>query len=308
MAARLQDHRGPAHPAGLHRGHDAGRGGAVDDEVGGDDGGGERRGGQRRRAGDQQGCSAEAEHVRRRRDMTAAPHGLVTGERAAAPRSIHPAADVQRCQGRLYAARRQPSSGGHGSPQPPCAGDQAATAAGLAGVRRPATTAATAAATAASTKPFAKPVSVSPTRLAAATLDTTAAPMEAPNSWKVLTMPEAMPASCGRHLAECGGRGDDEHRAGAGGRDGHADDDGGRVHRHRRNGHADRGHDQSAHGQRPRTHPGDRPAGEVGAEHRRQRDRQEQQPGAAARRIRGRAGSRRCRGRTPRSSAPSPSG
>jgi hypothetical protein len=56
---------------------------------------------------------------------------------------------------------------------------------------------ATAAATAATVNPLVKPFNVLPVRLAAATLDTTAAPMEAPNSWKVLTMPEAIPASWG---------------------------------------------------------------------------------------------------------------
>jgi len=66
------------------------------------------------------------------------------------------------------------------------------------GVSTTATRAPPPAATAATMKPFVNPVSVSPTRLTTATLDTTAAPMDAPNSWNVLTMPEAMPASWGR--------------------------------------------------------------------------------------------------------------
>src|SRR6187402_1986935 len=50
---------------------------------------------------------------------------------------------------------------------------------------------------AATTNASVKPLVTVPVRLAAATLENTGAPMEAPNSWKVLTMPEARPDSSG---------------------------------------------------------------------------------------------------------------
>jgi hypothetical protein len=55
------------------------------------------------------------------------------------------------------------------------------------------TSAVTAATTAAVKNPRENPAELVPARLVAALLETTAAP----NSWKVLTIPEARPASCG---------------------------------------------------------------------------------------------------------------
>ena len=55
----------------------------------------------------------------------------------------------------------------------------------------------TAATTAAVMNPRENPAELVPARLVAAMLETTAAPRAAPNSWKVLTIPEARPASCG---------------------------------------------------------------------------------------------------------------
>jgi hypothetical protein len=46
--------------------------------------------------------------------------------------------------------------------------------------------------------------------LAAAMLETTAAPSEAPNSWKVLTMPETSPRLVRVHVPERGPGGDHE--------------------------------------------------------------------------------------------------
>lgn len=51
--------------------------------------------------------------------------------------------------------------------------------------------------TIASRYPRLKPELLVPEMLAAAMLETTAAPREAPNSWKVLTIPEATPAFSG---------------------------------------------------------------------------------------------------------------
>ena len=55
--------------------------------------------------------------------------------------------------------------------------------------------AATAAVIAAKVNPRLKPVLTVPARLAAAMLDTIATPSAAPNSWKVLRIPDASPAS-----------------------------------------------------------------------------------------------------------------
>lgn len=57
--------------------------------------------------------------------------------------------------------------------------------------------AAAAATTAPVVNPRENPAAPEPAMLVAAMLETTAAPREAPNSWKVLTIPEATPASCG---------------------------------------------------------------------------------------------------------------
>ena len=56
-------------------------------------------------------------------------------------------------------------------------------------------TALTAAVTAMNVNPRVNPTSLVPAMLAAAMLDTAAAPIAAPNSWKVLTIPDASPAS-----------------------------------------------------------------------------------------------------------------
>lgn len=66
---------------------------------------------------------------------------------------------------------------------------------GARGVIIAATPAATTAAILATMRAAVKPFVVPPARLTAATLDITAAPTDAPNSWNVLTMPDAMPAS-----------------------------------------------------------------------------------------------------------------
>jgi hypothetical protein len=60
-----------------------------------------------------------------------------------------------------------------------------------------------AAAIAATANPRVNPSFVAPVRLTAATLEMTEAPMEAPSSCEVLTIPEAIPASCEQCAGAC---------------------------------------------------------------------------------------------------------
>lgn len=99
------------------------------------------------------------------------------------------------------------------------------------------------------------------------------------NSWKVLTTPEATPASAGATLPSAVAEGHHEQHAGAGGSDRDADDSHDRVEPQSCRRQTGRSDQQPGHAQGSQAELGDEAACGVGTGHGGDRHRQEQQPG-----------------------------